>query len=233
MGEPIKNANATMVARTTPTATYRLFTICPICAVIKKQRITGSISYSAENVRIACQNPTLCKDRPSRHVEPPAVSNSNGDVGRNVLHRVKRSMWEGVKQSFVRRQLLIFAAMLGVGASLMIGNKQISDQAFSEGIALIIVGLVGVLMSWTTFDIGAGIKQVVREVSEKTQEAVREAAKQNQEAMREIGKQTQEAVREAVRDAVREASSNNQVALESLAKSQAEIAKLLQNREKQ
>ena len=51
--------------------------------------------------------------------------------------------------------------------------------------------------------------------------------------MREIGKQTQEAVRESVRDAVREASSNNQVALESLAKSQAEIAKLLQNREKQ
>ena len=153
---------------------------------------------------------------------------------------MKRSLWERVKQSFVRRQLLIFVAMLGVGMSLMIGNQQISDQAFSEGIAFIIVGLVGILMSWTTFDIGAGIKQVVREVGEQTQEAVREAAKQNQEAMREIGKQNQEAMREigkqtqeAVREAVRDASINNQGALESLAKSQADIAKLLQNRERQ
>ena len=68
-----------------------------------------------------------------------------------------------------RKQQAIFVIMLLVGGGLLTASLP-SGAYVAEGIAFILVGLAGVLMSWTTFDIGAGIKEVVREVGRKNQE---------------------------------------------------------------
>ena len=68
-----------------------------------------------------------------------------------------------------RKQQAIFVIMLLVGGGLLTASLP-SGAYVAESIAFILVGLAGVLMSWTTFDIGAGIKEVVREVGRKNQE---------------------------------------------------------------
>ena len=71
------------------------------------------------------------------------------------------SIWGKIRHGLVRKQLMIFLSMIAVGAAIIVANEWLEDQV-GDGIAFIIVGFVGILMSWTTFDIGAGIKEVVR-----------------------------------------------------------------------
>ena len=64
----------------------------------------------------------------------------------------------------MRKQQVIFVAMLAVGGGLLLASLLTERFLAAEGIAFILVGLAGLLMSWTTFDIGTEIKEVVREV---------------------------------------------------------------------
>lgn len=72
----------------------------------------------------------------------------------------------------IRRQLALFGTILSVGMASFVAGIAIVAGAFpeiipslghhliSEGIAFIIIGLVGSIMSWTTFEIGTGIKEL-------------------------------------------------------------------------
>ena len=92
------------------------------------------------------------------------------------------SFWGWIRRFLVRKQLMIFLCMIAVGVALVVANEWTGDRV-GDGIAFIIVGFVGILMSWTTFDIGAGIKEVVREVGRQNKEVVREVGRQNKEAL--------------------------------------------------
>ena len=61
----------------------------------------------------------------------------------------------------------------------------------TEGVAFIAIGAVGLIMSWTTQDIGQGIKDAVREDCELTRKAL-------SKALREDGELTRKALRELV-----------------------------------
>ena len=78
---------------------------------------------------------------------------------------------ERLRIGLAHKQQVIFLVMLAVGGGLLLAST-LSGPYVAEGIAFILVGLAGLLMSWTTFDIGAGIKEVVREVGRENREAM-------------------------------------------------------------
>ena len=90
-----------------------------------------------------------------------------------------------LKAFLIRKQLALFGtvlaigmASLGAGSSIVAGTfpeimPSLGHHLISEGIAFIIIGLVGTIMSWTTFEIGSGIKELVREVGMQNQEALK------------------------------------------------------------
>ena len=73
--------------------------------------------------------------------------------------------------------------MLAIGIGLLFASPLSGRYMVAEGIAFMLVGVAGLIMSWTTFDIGAGIKEVVREVGRENREAMDSlAASQNEMA---------------------------------------------------
>ncbi len=86
-----------------------------------------------------------------------------------------------VRTSLVRKQNVIFVAMVAVGLSLTVMSQLTDSRLLSEGIAFIIVGFVGMLMSWTTMDVGASIKEAIHDVGRKNLAALESIAKSQKE----------------------------------------------------
>ena len=90
-----------------------------------------------------------------------------------------------LKAFLVRKQLALFGTVFTIGMASLVAGISIVAGTFpeimpslghhliSEGIAFIIIGLVGTIMSWTTFEIGSSIKELVREVGVQNQEALK------------------------------------------------------------
>ena len=145
----------------------------------------------------------------------------NSNITHVRMTAMAKSRLRRLKEWLMRRQIILFGIILTTGLSLLAVGILVAGDAFppevsrtvgphliSEGVAFIIIGLVGLLMSWTTFEIGLGIKEVVREEGEKTREVLDTLAK-SQETM---GEGIKEAVREGIKEAVREASRENREA---------------------
>ena len=79
---------------------------------------------------------------------------------------------ESLKSGLVRRQHMIYVTLMGTGAFLIVMSQIVDTRMLSEGIAFLIVGFVGMLMSWTTFDIGQSIKEAVLQVGAQNQAAL-------------------------------------------------------------
>ena len=129
------------------------------------------------------------------------------------------SIWGRIRRLLVSKQLMIFLCMIAVGAVLLIANEWTGDRV-GDGIVFIIIGFVGILMSWTTFDIGAGIKEVVREVGRQNKEAIDSMAR-SQESMNERIIASLDSLAKS------QDSTNERIiaSLDSLAKSQDNMAK--------
>ena len=108
--------------------------------------------------------------------------------------------------------------MIIVGASLMAASQFIDQRLLSEGIAFIIVGLVGMLMSWTTFDIGTSIREAIHEVGRQNQRALDSLAESQKDIARMLERITK---------------SQDDIAKsqDDIAKSQDDIKDILQNRD--
>ena len=133
---------------------------------------------------------------------------------------------ERLRIGLAHKQQVIFLVMLAVGGGLLTASL-LSGPYVAEGIAFMLVGLAGLLMSWTTFDIGAGIKEVVREVGRENREAVREVGRENREAVREVGRESREALDRTL-DRILEAQRESQKETrELIAESQKETRELI------
>ena len=77
-----------------------------------------------------------------------------------------------IRTNLIRKQQTIFLLMLAIGIGLLFASPLSGRYLVAEGIAFMLVGVAGLIMSWTTFDIGAGIKEVVREVGRENREAM-------------------------------------------------------------
>ena len=145
----------------------------------------------------------------------------------SIWGRTRRFLVHRTRRFLVRRQLAIFVSMIAAGALLVGLDDWIDGQATGQGIAFIIVGFVGILMSWTTFDIGAGIKEVVREVGRQNREALDTMAK-SQEAMNERIIASLDSLAKSQDNLAKSQDSANKrimASLDSLAKSQDRMAK--------
>ncbi len=108
---------------------------------------------------------------------------------------MKEETTNKVKTSLVRKQNVIFVAMVAVGLSLTVMSQLTDSRLLSEGIAFIIVGFVGMLMSWTTMDVGASIKEAIHDVGRKNLAALESIAKSQKEiasSQKEMGKSLKE-----------------------------------------
>ena len=100
------------------------------------------------------------------------------------------------KKFIVKRQVILFITIILSGASLVMAGVKLDDRLVMEGIAFLMIGFVGLVMAWTTFDVSSGIKEVIREVGEQNQQVIREVGEQNQQVIREVGEQNQQVIRE-------------------------------------
>ena len=91
-----------------------------------------------------------------------------------------------IRTSLMRRQNVIFVAMIIVGLFLTITSQLIDKRLLSEGIAFIIVGFVGMLMSWTTMDIGASIKEAIYDVGRQNLTVLESIAKSQNEMIKSL-----------------------------------------------
>ena len=107
-----------------------------------------------------------------------------------------------MRLAIVKRQQTIFLTLFGVGLFLLalglymvVSGQESGTNLIGEGIAFITIGSIGMIMSWTTFDIGNSIKDAVKEIGMQNQEIGRqnlEVSKQNLEVSKEISEATRE-----------------------------------------
>ena len=132
--------------------------------------------------------------------------NSNGSQQARAKGRVLR-VGGGVRRHTIRRQLYIYLSLIGTGAYFVAESGLEKLHLISEGIALILVGIVGLIMSTTTTDIGQSLMLAVREEGKTTRavnrklvkymvkvldNTVREEGRQTRAAIEEIGRQAEE-----------------------------------------
>ncbi len=103
--------------------------------------------------------------------------------------------------------------MMAVGAFLITMSQLVDQRLLSEGIAFFTIGFVGILMSWTTMDIGAGIKEAIHEVGQQNQRAIAENNQRFDKTLNRIA-ESQKDIAESQKD---------------IAESQKDIAKVLDN----
>ncbi len=76
---------------------------------------------------------------------------------------------ERIREYAIRRQNVIFSVIVGAGFA-MLGIGWLGNQFLVvEGIAFIIIGGVGLVMSWTTMDIGDKLMETVERVGLKNE----------------------------------------------------------------
>ena len=132
--------------------------------------------------------------------------NSNGGQQARAKGRVLR-VGGGVRRHTIRRQLYIYLSLIGTGAYFVAESGLEKLHLISEGVALILVGIVGLIMSTTTTDIGQSLMLAVREEGKTTRavnrklvkymvkvldNTVREEGRQTRAAIEEIGRQAEE-----------------------------------------
>ena len=136
----------------------------------------------------------------------------------------------------MRKQQTIFLAMLAVGAGLVAASLLLDREMIGQGIAFILVGFAGMLMSWTTFDIGAGIKEAIHEVGRENQKAL-DSLSESQKKISESVDRMSESQKRMSESVDRMSESQKQISesqerlsktIDRISKSQDSTAKLLE-----
>ena len=70
----------------------------------------------------------------------------------------------------IRRQSFLYIFLIGLGFVLIHMSNLRNPQLVTEGVAFIVIGIVGLIMSWTTHDVGQGIRDAVVEDGDKTRD---------------------------------------------------------------
>ena len=103
------------------------------------------------------------------------------------------------------RQLCTCLSLIGTGAYFVAESGLEKLHLISEGVALILVGIVGLIMSTTTTDIGQSLMLAVREEGKTTRavnrKLVKHMVKVLDNTVREEGRQTRAAIEEIGRQA--------------------------------
>ena len=82
------------------------------------------------------------------------------------------------RNTILRKQNWMYMSMVISGMAMIVASSIIAMIAagsiisnnllLTNGIAFIIVGFVGLVMSWTTMDIGSSIKEAIKSANDKT-----------------------------------------------------------------
>ena len=81
---------------------------------------------------------------------------------------------ERLRSLAIRRQNVVYALLIVIGVQYLARSALGSPSLVSEGAAFIMVGCVGLIMSFTTMDIAGSLKDVAREEGSMTRDVIRE-----------------------------------------------------------
>ena len=81
---------------------------------------------------------------------------------------------ERLRSLAIRRQNVVYALLIVIGVQYLARSALGSPSLVSEGAAFIMVGCVGLIMSFTTMDIAGSLKDVAREEGSMTRDIIRE-----------------------------------------------------------
>ena len=100
---------------------------------------------------------------------------------------------ERLRSLAIRRQNVVYALLIVIGVQYLARSALGSPSLVSEGAAFIMVGCVGLIMSFTTMDIAGSLKDVAREEGSMTRDIIREEGSMTRDIIREglegLGKQ--------------------------------------------
>ena len=127
-----------------------------------------------------------------------------------------------IRLGMIRKQNIIYVAVIAVGLFLIVTSQMIDQRLLTEGIAFIMIGFVGMLMSFTTMDIGASIKEAIREVGRQNAESsanIKEIALGIKNAVSDVGRQNAESsanIMESIREVGRQNAESSANIMESI-----------------
>ena len=105
---------------------------------------------------------------------------------------------ERLRSFAIRRQNIVYALLIGIGVQYLARSAFGSPSLVSEGAAFIMVGCVGLIMSFTTMDIAGSLKDVAREEGNMTRDIIREEGNMTRDIIREEGNMTRDIIREGL-----------------------------------
>ncbi len=117
----------------------------------------------------------------------------------------------------------------GSRAFLITMSQLVDQRLLSEGIAFFTIGFVGILMSWTTMDIGAGIKEAIHEVGQQNQRAIAESNQRFDKTLNRIA-ESQKDIAESQKD-IAKVLDNVTKSQERMHKSQDDIKDTIKNKD--
>ena len=124
------------------------------------------------------------------------MKKDNSDQPRSGPEHTLRRVGGGVRRRTIRRQLYIYLSLITAGFGFIVESGLEKMHLISEGVAFIMVGVVGLIMSMTTTDIGQGLMHAVREEGDKTRSQFKVIVADFMEAVREDGRQTRALIEE-------------------------------------
>ena len=111
------------------------------------------------------------------------------------------NMRKRIKDRIIRRANIVFGWITGTGVVMAV-SSHINDgiDMIGEGIAFIIAGFVGLIMSFLTADVASGIKDTIRKDGEMTRKTLTEAIRKDGEMTRKTLKDDGEMTRVVLKE---------------------------------
>ena len=103
----------------------------------------------------------ICRGAAASHVKGGAGQADEAEAGGGRPRASARGL-------AIRRQSVLYTMLLGLGSVLIYLSGLRDMPLVTEGVAFMAIGAVGLIVSWTTQDVGQGIRDAIREDGDKT-----------------------------------------------------------------
>ncbi len=95
------------------------------------------------------------------------------------------------KERLFKIQNAVFWGIVVVGTGMSITDSMVEKPIFVDGIAFIIAGFVGLIMSWITADVAKSLTEKIEKVGQETKEEIRKVGTTVEKHMEVTVKQTE------------------------------------------
>ncbi len=115
-------------------------------------------------------------------VEKQATMKKRQKIKIPIMDALKKT-----KERLFKIQNAVFWGIVVVGTGMSITDSMVEKPIFVDGIAFIIAGFVGLIMSWITADVAKSLTEKIEKVGQETKEEIRKVGKETKEEIRKVG----------------------------------------------